>query len=100
MHTHTHTHTHTHARTHTQTERERGRERERGVVHILQGEFHEGRLYGVGHMVKDHSDSERRKLLPPHRLLLKQVFFYMHHPTDRISHTLAFVTPVVDHWLE
>ena len=24
------------------------------------------RLYGVGHMVKDHSDSERRNLLPPH----------------------------------
>ena len=27
------------------------------------------RLYGVGHMVKDHSDSERVNLLPPHRLL-------------------------------
>ena len=24
----------------------------------------------------------------------------MHHPTDRIAHTAAFVTPVVDHWLE
>ena len=24
----------------------------------------------------------------------------MHHPTDRISHTTAFVTPVVEHWLE
>ena len=24
----------------------------------------------------------------------------MHHPTDRITHTTAFVTPVVDHWLE
>ena len=24
----------------------------------------------------------------------------MHHPTDRIAHTTAFVTPVVDHWLE
>ena len=24
----------------------------------------------------------------------------MHHPTDRIAHTSAFVTPVVDHWLE
>ena len=24
----------------------------------------------------------------------------MHHPTDRIAHTMAFVTPVVDHWLE
>ena len=27
------------------------------------------RLYGVGHMVKDHSDSERGSPLPPHGLL-------------------------------
>ena len=27
------------------------------------------RLYGVGHMVKDHSDSERGNLLPPHGLV-------------------------------
>ena len=27
------------------------------------------RLYGVGHMVKDHSDIERGNPLPPHRLL-------------------------------
>ena len=55
-------------------------------------------------MVKDHSDSEKGNLLPPHRLLLsinsKGSFFYMHHPTDRITHTAAFVTPVVEHWLE
>ena len=25
---------------------------------------------------------------------------YMHHPTERIAHTTAFVTPVVEHWLE
>ena len=24
----------------------------------------------------------------------------MHHPTDRITHTTAFATPVVEHWLE
>ena len=24
----------------------------------------------------------------------------MHHPIDRITHTMAFVTPVVEHWLE
>ena len=24
----------------------------------------------------------------------------MHHPTDRITHTTALVTPVVEHWLE
>ena len=27
------------------------------------------RLYGVGHMVKDHSDSKRGNPLPQHRLL-------------------------------
>ena len=26
-------------------------------------------LYGVGHMVKDHTDSDRRNPLPPHGLL-------------------------------
>ena len=54
-------------------------------------------------MVKDHSDSERGNLLPPHGLLFSinsTLFFYMHHPTDRIAHTTAFVTPVVEHWLE
>ena len=24
----------------------------------------------------------------------------MHQPTDRIAHTTAFITPVVEHWLE
>ena len=56
-------------------------------------------------MVKDHSDSERGNQLPPHGLLFPisistPGFFYMHHPTDRIAHTTAFVTPVVEHWLE
>ena len=51
-----------------------------------------------GYMVKDHSDSERGNLLPPHG---QQAFFDMHHHTDRITHTLlVFVTPVVEHWLE
>ena len=27
-------------------------------------------------------------------------FFFMYHPTDRIAHTTAFITTVVDHWLE
>ena len=29
------------------------------------------RLYGVGHMVKDHSDSVRGNPLPPHGLLFQ-----------------------------
>ena len=42
------------------------------------------RLYGVRHMVKDHSDSEKGNPLPPHRLLFtinSKGSFYMHHPT-------------------
>ena len=63
--------------------------------------FYYLRLYGVRHMVGDHSDSEKGNPLPPYRLLFPiNSFFYMHHPTDRISHTTAFVTPVVEHWLE
>ena len=26
--------------------------------------------------------------------------FYMYHPTDRKAHTMSFVTPVVEYWLE
>ena len=52
-------------------------------------------LYGVRHMVKNHSYSDKGNLLPPHA----QGFFYMHYPTDMITHTTAFVTPVVEHWL-
>ena len=61
-------------------------------------------LYGVSHMVKNHTDSERGNLLPPHGLLFpngsKGYFISMHHPIDRIIHTTAFGTPVVEHWLE
>ena len=28
------------------------------------------------------------------------MIFYMHHPTDRVIHTTAFVTPVVRDWLK
>ena len=55
-------------------------------THFIYGDMASG-IY----MVKDHSDSERGK---------QQGLFYMHHPTDRITHTTAFVTPVVEHWLE
>ena len=53
-------------------------------------------------MVKDHSDSEKGNLLPPGRLLLSIInkgSFICTIP-DRITHTTAFVTPVVVHWLE
>ena len=60
-------------------------------------------LCGVKHMVKEHSDSEKGNPLPLHRLLFpinSKGFFYMHHTPDRIAHITAFVTPVVEHWLE
>ena len=59
------------------------------------------RLYGVGHMVKDHSDSKRGNPLPPHRLLFPIICIIPQDNTyHRIIHTTAFVTPVVEHWLE
>ena len=59
-------------------------------------------LYGIRHMVKDHSDSERKPAAATWAtpFYQQQGFFYMHHPTDRITHTTAFDTPVVEHWLE
>ena len=50
------------------------------------------RLYGVKRMVKDRRDSETGDpLRPPHGLLFS---------TERITHTTAFVAPVVERWLE
>ena len=58
-------------------------------------------LYGITHMVKVHSeDSEKVKPLPPHGLLFpisSKGYFIC---TDRITHIMAFVTPVVEHWME
>ena len=59
-------------------------------------------LYGVTHMVKDHSDSERGNLLPPHGLLFlisSKDYFTCIIP-ERITHTTALASPVVEHWLE
>ena len=57
-------------------------------------------LYGVRHMVKDHSDSEKGNLLPPHRLLLSINSKGSFICTIPQTYTTAFVTPVVEHWLE
>ena len=48
----------------------RDRERERNVLFNDALNTFYLRLYGVRHMVKDHSDSEKGNPLPPHRLLL------------------------------
>ena len=78
------------------------RERERNVLFNDALNTFYLRLYGIRHMVKDHSDSEKGTPLPPHRLLLSinsKGSFICTIP-DRITHTTAFVTPVVEHWLE
>ena len=48
----------------------RERERERNVLFKDALNTFYLWLYGVKHMVKDHSDSEKGNPLPPHRLLL------------------------------
>ena len=53
-------------------------------------------------MVKEHSDSERGNPLPPHGLLfsINSKGSFICTIPDRIAHTTAFVTPVVEHCLE
>ena len=53
-------------------------------------------------MVKHHSDSGN-PLLPLHGLLFlvsRKGSFFIYHSTDRMAHTMAFVTSVMEHWLE
>ena len=56
------------------------------------------RLYGVGHMVKEHSDSKTEN---PHWLLflISSKGSFICIIPDRITYTTVFVTPVVEHWL-
>ena len=60
------------------------------------------RLYGVRHMVKDHSDSMRGNPLPPHGLLflINSKGSFIGTIPQRIAHSPAFVSPVVEYWLE
>ena len=51
-------------------------------------------LYGIRHMVKDHSDSEIGKPLAARVLL-----YASSHRQDN-THTTAFITPGVEHWLK
>ena len=54
------------------------------------------KLYGVGHMVKDHSDIERGNPLPPHRLsfrLAARVLLYApSHIQDNTYHSLCYTS--------
>ena len=59
------------------------------------------RLYGVRHMVKENSDGDKGNQLPPHGLLfLISKGYLIYIIPDRITHTTAFVTPVIEQWLE
>ena len=59
-------------------------------------------LYSIRHIVKDHSDSRRGNPLPPHGLLflISSKGSFICTIPDRIAHTTAFVTPVLENWLE
>ena len=59
-------------------------------------------LYGVTHMLKNHSDSERGNPLTPHELLftINSKGSFICTIPDRIAHTTAPLTPVVEHWLK
>ena len=59
-------------------------------------------LYGVRHMVKD-TQIVREETCCCHMGYYFRIaarFFYMDHPTDRITHNTTFVTHVMEHWLE
>ena len=56
------------------------------------------RLYGIRHMVKDHSDSERANPLPPHGLLFsikltaRVILYAPSHRQDNIYHGLCYTS--------
>ena len=60
------------------------------------------RLYGVRHMVKYHTYSGGGNPLLPHGLLfpINSKVSFLYTIPDRIAHTTAFGTPVVEHWLD
>ena len=76
-------------------QREREREREKCYFNDTLNTFYL-RLYGVRHMVKDHSDSEKGNPLPPHRLLLSinsKVFLYApSHRQYSTYHSLCYTS--------
>ena len=53
-------------------------------------------LYGIRHMVKEHSDSERGHQLPPYRLLFpissKGSFICTSHRQDSTYHSLCYTS--------
>ena len=72
------------------------------MFYLMTHSTHFKRLYGIGRMIKDHSDSERGNCCchMGYSFRLAEGFFYMHPTTDMTAHTKAYVTPEVEHWLE
>ena len=52
-------------------------------------------LYGLEHMVKDYSDSEREKPLPPLHGLFFPISSKSYFISHRIANVMVFVIPVV-----
>ena len=56
------------------------------------------RLYGVRHMVKDHSDSEKGNPLPPHglsfRLAAMVLLYASSHKQNNTYHALCYTSRV------
>ena len=68
------------------------REREMFYLTTHSTHFYVG-LYGVRHMVKDHSDSEKGNPLPPHYRLTARVLLYgPSHRQDNTYHGLCYTS--------
>ena len=77
------------------------REREREMFYLTTHSTH----FIYGYMTSDiwlrtilivRKETRCRHIGYSYRLTARVL--YMHNPTDRIAHTTAFVTPVVEHW--
>ena len=56
-------------------------------------------------MVKDQSDSKREQTYCCHYMvysfqIARDVLYALSHKQDSTYHTIVFVTPVVEHWIE
>ena len=53
-------------------------------------------LYGIGHLVKDHSDSEKRNTLLPHgfsfQLAARDLLYASSHRQDNTYHSLCYTS--------
>ena len=54
-------------------------------------------------IIKNHLNNERKCAVAIAWVTLsneQKYIFHMHHPTNRILHTTASVSPAAEHWLE